>query len=852
MTDLPAPRIVSSLGLGPTTETQLILANESAGFVVLVDAGCEPAHRAVVTHVAETVSQRLLTRQNNESTSIVIQSAFDAADAMVRARIPEPFEAGGGIMLLVALATGDALHIAHVGVCRAYILRASGGDASSLGTNERYAPRVTLSDGSTFTCVTTDQSPLAPLVAAGKLDAKAARNHSLRVQPTSALGTARCTPEIITVTPSIGDRVLFCTSKLWETVDDEALGTYLRNAGSAPAACVGIFRMSSAQGPAAPLAVLEYPKALEPVTNDTTRGSPTDAGSGPSDKPLLETIGRDLLTLAREDKLDPVIGRNDEIRRLGQVLIQRRKANALLVGDAGVGKTCIVEGLARWICGPNAPRALRDKRIVEVSIGALISGTKFRGEFEERMQAIVRSAAEDPNLILFIDEFHTIVGAGASGNALDAANILKPALARGELRLIGATTTQEYERHLARDEALARRFELLRIEEPTRNEAIQILDGLRPRFEEHHQVDVAEEALQAAVDLSLRYLPERRLPDKAVDLIDQACAQKVLDAPDEPGEDKRTRVEHRDVALVVAQRQRIPFELVVQGDRERIGDLSRHLQHRILGQTPAIERISALVRKAYLGLREPTRPLASLAFVGPSGVGKTETARILAEYVFGRPESLLRFDMSEYIEKHQIARLIGAPPGYLGHDEEGILTSAVRRRPASVVLFDEIDKAHPDVLSLLLQILDDGNLTDSRGRRASFRETIIVLTANLDVDGSTGRTVGFRGAADAATLPAHEHEKPLRKMLEQRLRPELVGRVQAVVDFRKLDGSAAMGIAEKFLCEMEERLASQGRGIEVSSEVRAKILREAGSSRYGARDIHRLVETEIAKLVDSV
>ncbi len=364
-------------------------------------------------------------------------------------------------------------------------------------------------------------------------------------------------------------------------------------------------------------------------------------------------------------------------------------------------------------------------------MAALVAGTKFRGEFEERLQGVIQRAAEEPGLILFIDELHTIIGAGAgSAEALDAANILKPALARGDLRLIGATTTQEYDRHLARDEALARRFEVVRVEEPTRAEAIAILTGLRPRFEGHYGLTVGDDAFEGAVDLAIRYLPERRLPDKAVNLVDQACARRALGEFGEAGsaapeaEGESAQIGRRDVATILSERCGVPFELVNQGDRERLLGLHRFLDARVFGQAAATARVSATLTKAYSGLRDPRRPIASFLFVGPTGVGKTETARVLAEYLFARAECLHRIDMTEFGEKHQVARLLGAPPGYLGHQEEGFLTSAVRRRPASVVLFNEVEKAHPDVLQILLQLLDDGALTDGHGKRASFREAI--------------------------------------------------------------------------------------------------------------------------------
>ena len=859
-------RIYSSAGQGRGAESEAVVVDEGAGFIVLADASREPSHRAVAARVAETAANRIFARETHEEGADVLRSAFAAADTVARRALGGAAPRGGGVMLIAALFDGRRLHVGHVGVTRAYLLRAPSDSAPPLVSQSKYTPSILLQAGARLTCLTKDHSPVASLVERGELERDAAKEHPLRFHPSRSLGVEEpAQPELVEVSPALGDRVLVCSGATWGALDDAALAKLLHNAGSAQAACIALSRGTSqvSEGGSPSIAVLDFPKELQPAM-----GAPSDAKRAGADakdskkspeNALLDAVGRDLTALARQDKLDPIVGRDDEIRRLGQVLIQRRKANALLVGDAGVGKTCIVEGLARWISSPSAPRALRDKRLVELSIGALVAGTKFRGEFEERVQAVIRLATEDPSLILFIDEFHTIIGAGGTGDALDAANILKPALARGDLRLIGATTTQEYDRHLARDEALARRFELIRIEEPGRGETIAILEGLRVRFEDHHGVAVHDDALEAAVDMSIRYLPERKLPDKAVDLIDQACAQKVLgglsqrpkDAPAAEEDDDHDQVTRKDIAKIISERCRVPLGLVLQGNRERLDALGRWLGERVLGQKAAIDRVATAIQKSYLGLREPTRPIASFLFVGPTGVGKTETARVLAEHIFGRPEALHRYDMSEYSEKHQIARLIGAPPGYVGHEEEGALTSAVRRRPSAVVLFDEIEKAHPDVLQLLLQILDDGSLTDSRGRRASFRETIIVMTSNLALDVGAGRVIGFHRGDAAANAPSGgDKDAELRKALQQHLRPELVGRIQAIVPFRSLDAEAATGIAEKILREVLGRLDAHGGAPVVPAEVRARILEQAGSLRFSARDLQRLVEAEIGRLVE--
>ncbi|MFT3767166.1 MAG: AAA family ATPase [Minicystis sp.] len=495
-------------------------SDEDADFVVLADGGRLAARGGDLARLAaDAAAARLRDRGPRESIASALEESFAAAHRAVRGALPSAPAEGAGVMLLAAVLDGARLRIAHVGVTRAYLLRPASSDAPPLPSRSRYTPSIVLPSGARLTCLTGDHSAVAGLVEDGEVPREAAREHPLRDLLRRALGRDD-RPEIALVDfePAPGDRVFLCSEGTWTALEDGPLAQILENAGSAQAACIAVAR---AAAPArkrggATVSVLDVPRELQPATAAGPAAPAVAKKVGPA--ALLDEIGRDVTALARDEKLDPVVGREDEIRRLGQILLQRKKANALLVGDAGVGKTCIVEGFAQRIGGPSAPRALRGKRIVEISIAALVAGTKFRGEFEERLQAVVQLAADDPDLILFIDEFHTIIGAGAgSSEALDAANILKPALARGSIRLIGATTTQEYDRHLARDEALARRFEVIRVEEPTRAEAVAILSGLRGRFEGHYGMQITDEAIEAAVALSIRYLPERRLPDKAID-----------------------------------------------------------------------------------------------------------------------------------------------------------------------------------------------------------------------------------------------------------------------------------------------------------------------------------------------
>jgi len=820
----------------------VVLVDEGMNLVIIADgSGAGPGAAAATRAAVEAARDSLKSRRGDPVAAM--RAAFAAADGAVRAS-PDH---GAGVSMLAARVDGDRVLVTSVGLVRAYLLRDAGGSSPPAPAMPRYAPTVTLRSGACLTCMTRDHSTVCGMVERGHLEREQAATHPLRTMLTQAIGGRDpAVPETATFEPQAGDRLLLCTRGIWGALGSTALATVLYDAGSTPAAAQALLgrALDGGASESASAAVLEWPSG-KPAFGET--GKPSEK------KNVIDRLGRDLTALARSGELDPVIGRDDEIRRLGQILLQRRKANALLVGDAGVGKTCLVEGLAQRIIAPGIPASLQNRRIVEISVASLVAGTKFRGEFEERMQEVVSVAEADPDLVLFIDEFHTIMGAGGAGDALDAANILKPALARGRLHLIGATTTNEFERHVVRDDALMRRFEVVFVEEPSREEALAILEGLRAKFEAHYGIRLTEAALLAAVDLAIRYLPERRLPDKVVDLLDQACSQRLLStlSPVSVGGEKSdAALSREDVARVVAERCRMPFELVAQDDAERVRTLRDKLELRVIGQGAALGRVVAMVRAAYGGLKDPRRPVASFLFAGPTGIGKTETARALAIGLF-QDDAIARFDMSEYMEKHQAARLIGAPPGYIGYEAEGLLTGAVRRRPASVILIDEVEKAHPDVLLLLLQILDEGTLTDARGRKASFRETIVVLTSNIVIEGRR-KAVGFATTEGKdAAAEARDWEDEARKELSRLLRPELVGRIGAIVQFSPLNRATVAAIAEKVVHEALRRIELGGKKIALPDNFIARVLERIASTTFGAREIERVVREELARILEA-
>jgi ATP-dependent Clp protease ATP-binding subunit ClpC len=588
-------------------------------------------------------------------------------------------------------------------------------------------------------------------------------------------------------------------------------------------------------------------------------GSATGPDEAASSTPTLDRYGRDLTALAAAGQLGPVIGRRDEMRAVARVLAQARKGNPLLLGEAGVGKTCIVEGIAQRIAGPQAPEALAGMRIVELSMNALVAGTKYRGQFEERFEDLIRELEAADDVVLFVDEVHTIIGAGGATDGLSGANILKPALARGKIRLIGATTVAEYRRTIEGDPAFERRFQPVWVEEPSRDEAIAVLDGLRPSLRDHHAVEIDDEAIVAAVDLSIRYLRDLRLPDKAVDLVDQACAAarirslSVSSGTPPPGP---LVIGRKEIAAVVSERARVPVERLTADDQLRLLDLEDRLRERVVGQDDAVETVGAALRQARAGLREPGRPRAVFLFAGATGTGKTELAKAIAAALYDDDERLVRIDMSEYKERHFISRLIGAPPGYRGHEVDGQLTGPVRSTPDTVVLLDEIEKAHPEVLDLCLQIFDDGRLTDSRGRVASFADAVVVCTSNLgSADAARRRPVlGFGPAGtDAGDAAADDERARYRDAVvgavKAQLRPELVNRIDHVVVFAPLEAAAVRGILDRLVGRVRDRLLDQNIDLVVAPAAMDRLAAEGVHPESGARGLARAVNRLLAQPV---
>lgn len=589
--------------------------------------------------------------------------------------------------------------------------------------------------------------------------------------------------------------------------------------------------------------------APEPDDGVAQAGQPgNDAMPRKCRTPFLDAFGRDITKLACEGKLAPVIGRKDEIRRMAQILLQARRNNVILVGEAGVGKTCVVEGFAQRITAEECHEDLRSKRIVEISLNSLVAGTKYRGEFEERLQSLLSEASGNPDIILFIDEVHSLVGAGAASGSMDAAAIMKPALARGDIRCIGATTTAEYRQSIEKDQALARRFQIVWVEEPTREEALEILRGLRPWLEEeHHGLKISDEALAAAVDLSARYIKDQRLPDKAVEIVDEACAQarlKTITRMEDGGEIGRA-----DIANVVSIRARVPVDRLTGDKAALLRDMEKLLRGRVKGQEEAISQLSETIRAAYAGLTEPNRPQGVFLFLGPTGTGKTELAKALAELLYDDEENLIRFDMSEYAERHTIAKLIGAPPGYIRSEEEGELTSAIRTKPASVVLLDEIEKAHPDVHQLFLQVFDDGRLTDSHGRRASFNESIIIMTSNLG--SQVVKRIGPSWDSEPDAAEAHEQQERIMESVRDAMRPEFINRIDKLVFFTPLSREVVRQIIDKILVGLRERLGSRSVALELDESAYDVLVSEGYNEEYGARHMQRAVQRLIVEPLSS-
>ena len=551
-----------------------------------------------------------------------------------------------------------------------------------------------------------------------------------------------------------------------------------------------------------------------------------------------EKYGRDLTRLAQEGRLDPVLCRDSELERMVEILCRRQKNNPCLLGEPGVGKSALAEALAQRIASGQITPALRGKRVLSLDMASMVAGTKYRGDYEERFKNLLEELYRDRSTILFIDEIHIIAGAGAAEGAIDAASILKPMLARGEIQLIGATTPEEYRKTIQKDSALERRFGRVMVEEPTPTAAETILAGLMPRYERYHGVAIPSTAIHAAVELSVRYLPGRYLPDKAIDLLDEAAAARRI----AENSSEKKALTPADIARVVSKASGVPAERVGEAERERLAQLEQRLAAEVIGQPRAVASVAAAIRRSRTGLRENNRPIGAMLFLGPTGVGKTQLARTLAKGWFGSEKALLRFDMSEYMERHTVARLIGAPPGYVGYDEGGQLTEAVRRRPYSVVLFDEIEKAHSDIQNLLLQILEDGTLTDAQGRRADFSNTIILLTSNLGARCLAGQTapMGF-GAAGAEK--DRRGQQAIREAREF-FRPELMGRLDETVLFDPLGPEQLAGIADRLLCELEERAAGQGYTLRHTAAA-AKALAGDKVPPYGARELRRTVSRAV-------
>jgi ATP-dependent Clp protease ATP-binding subunit ClpC len=632
-------------------------------------------------------------------------------------------------------------------------------------------------------------------------------------------------------------------------------------------------------------------------------GSGSAAGAGPGEgkksSKLLDQFGRNLTKLAAEGKLDPCVGRETEIERIMQILSRRTKNNPVLVGEPGVGKTAVVEGLAQRITSSDVPELLRNKQIYTLDLAALVAGSKYRGEFEERLKKVMKEITQRGDIILFIDELHNLVGAGAAEGAIDAASILKPALARGELQTIGATTLEEYRKYLERDSALERRFQQIRVDEPTVDQTVEILKGLRDRYEQHHKVQITDEALRAAGELASRYISDRFLPDKAIDLIDEAASRMRIKSMTSPpanreleGEVETTRREkeaaieaqefekaaalrdterkltnkkreleqewesgesgerpsigEEEIADIVSMWTGIPVFKLTEAETQKLMRMEDELHKRVIGQHPAIEVISKAIRRSRAGLKDPKRPTGSFIFLGPSGVGKTELARTLAEFLFGDDDAMIRIDMSEYMEKHAVSRLVGSPPGYIGYDEGGQLTEAVRRKPYSVLLLDEIEKAHPDVFNILLQILEDGRLTDAQGRTVDFRHAIVIMTSNIGASEIARNTpLGFAVSEDETGITYDDMKSRIMGELKKVFRPEFLNRIDDVIVFHKLQKDEIKQIVELLLLRIRESMAERELQLELTGEAKDLLVEKGWDPSMGARPLRRAIQRYI-------
>ncbi|MCA2708883.1 MAG: ATP-dependent Clp protease ATP-binding subunit [Microcystis sp. M015S2] len=570
---------------------------------------------------------------------------------------------------------------------------------------------------------------------------------------------------------------------------------------------------------------------------------------------ILAQYGRNLNQEVKNGKIDPLIGREPEIERVVQILGRRGKNNPILLGEPGVGKTAIAEGLAQRIHNGDIPELLQDKQVIALDMGSLLAGTRFRGDFEERLKGVVEEVRKSGSIILFIDEIHTLVGAGSMGGAMDASNLLKPALARGELQCLGATTLDEYKRHIERDAALERRFQPVMVGEPTKEQAIEILRGLKATYEDFHQVKYDQKAIEAAVNLSSRYINDRFLPDKAIDLLDEAGSRTHLryslqsKSPAEVNEESPLInpeslipvVDAEEIAQIVAAWTGIPVTQLTETESESLLNLEYQLHERIIGQQEAVNAVSRAIRRARVNLKNPNRPIASFIFAGPTGVGKTELTKALAKLLFGSESSMIRLDMSEFMESHTVSKLIGAPPGYIGYNEGGQLTEAVRRQPYRVVLFDEIEKAHPDVFNLLLQLLEDGHLTDSQGRRVDFKNTLIIMTSNIGskVIEKGGNSLGFEMADDFAQSRYQQISNRVTEELKQYFRPEFLNRLDEIIVFRQLTREEVTQIADILIADLAKQLTEKGISVQVTAAFKDLVINEGYDPSYGARPLRR-------------
>ena len=642
----------------------------------------------------------------------------------------------------------------------------------------------------------------------------------------------------------------------------------------------------------------EIVKAVNEGEGQDQKSKKTANNGSFNQTPTLNQYGSDLTKKAKEGKLDPVIGRRTEIDRVIQILSRRTKNNPCLIGEPGVGKTAIAEGLAEKIVAGDVPETLKDKRVVSIDISSMVAGAKYRGDFEERIKKSLEEVKKAGDVILFIDEIHTIVGAGSAEGAVDAANILKPLLARGEIQVVGATTTNEYRKYIEKDAALERRFSPVTVSEPSEEDTIKILEGLRDKYEAHHNVKITDEAIKAAVELSTRYVNDRYLPDKAIDLIDEAASKVKMQTYTKPDsmrkleeeiekvdkekeeaiatqnfekaaklrdteKNKKQKLEEEqtkwkdgntkkvmtlnkeNIASVIASWTGIPVSKISQTENEKLKHLEENLHNRVVGQDEAVSAVSKAIRRGRVGLTDPNRPTGSFLFLGPTGVGKTELAKALAEAMFGNESAMIRVDMSEFMESHSVAKLIGSPPGYVGYDEGGQLTEKVRRKPYSVILFDEVEKAHPDVMNMLLQILEDGRLTDSQGRTVNFKNTIIIMTSNVGARLITDKNkLGFSGG-DEQESKKQEYESTKKEVmaeLKKQFRPEFINRIDDIIVFHKLENEDIKKIIEIMLAQVTKRLEAQNIKIEIDNQVKELIAKKGVDNNYGARPLRRAIQ----------